>query len=85
MSGNATGAISLHHGRAVAWLANFSPEGRNGSHQQAQPLAVMHLCSCQAENSLSRDAGNRLTGDRALLLIFQFLFTKVWTSFGRVV
>jgi hypothetical protein len=47
MSGTAIGAISLHDVRALAWPANFSPEGRNGSYQQAQSLAVMHLSAAE--------------------------------------
>jgi hypothetical protein len=54
MSGTAIGAICLHDVGTLTWPADFSSQGWNGCHQQAQPLAVMHLSA--AELNTQRNA-----------------------------
>jgi hypothetical protein len=54
MSATAIGAISLHDGRTLTWPADFSSQCGNGCHQEAQPLAVMHLSA--AELNTQRNA-----------------------------
>jgi hypothetical protein len=54
MSGIAVGAISLQDVWTLTWPAGFSLQGWNGCHQQAQPLAVVHLSA--AELNAQRNA-----------------------------
>ena len=67
MSGTAIGAICLHDVRALAWPANFSTEGRNGSHQQAQSLTVMHLSAAELNTQ-----GNALGIGEKMMLTARF-------------
>jgi hypothetical protein len=54
MSGTAIGTISLHDVWALAWAPDFSSQCGNGSYQQAQPLAVVHINA--AELNAQRNA-----------------------------
>jgi hypothetical protein len=63
MSGTAIGAISLHDVRTLTWPADFSSQCGNGCHQQAQPLAVMHLSA--AELNTQRNASG--IGEKMML------------------
>src|SRR5258708_4645089 len=47
MTDTAIGAISLHDVRTLTWPTCFSTKCRNGGHQKAQPLAIVHLSAAE--------------------------------------